>query len=104
MEELWYVDRASLRALAARQPGYSKAQLAQALSRSVTWVKKWLKRFKQATADDQTVLWGLPRQPHHPRRPKPPHPLLVKRVLEIRDQPPQELRRTPGPKAILYYL
>src|SRR5712692_8878391 len=29
---------------------------------------------------------------------------LVDRVLEIRDDPPEGLGRTPGPKAILYYL
>ncbi len=29
---------------------------------------------------------------------------IVERVLAIRDHPPDHLRRTPGPKAILYYL
>ena len=29
---------------------------------------------------------------------------LVDRLLEIRDDPPEGLGRTPGPKAILYYL
>jgi len=29
---------------------------------------------------------------------------VVDRLLEIRDQPPEGLGRTPGPKAILYYL
>jgi transposase InsO family protein len=32
------------------------------------------------------------------------HPQVVDRILEIRDDPPEGLRRTPGPKAILYYL
>src|SRR5713226_4549269 len=29
---------------------------------------------------------------------------LVDRLLEIRDDPPEGLGRTPGPKALLYYL
>jgi transposase InsO family protein len=45
---------------------------------------------------------GLSRAPHHPR------PRLeqqvVDRVLEVRDTPPENLGRIPGPKAILYYL
>lgn len=32
------------------------------------------------------------------------NPLIVQKILEIRDQPPEGLQRTPGPKAILYYL
>jgi len=55
-----------------------------------------------APKDDEQVLHGLSRAPHHPL------PRLdqqvVDRVLEIRDAPPEGLGRTPGPKAILYYL
>jgi hypothetical protein len=32
------------------------------------------------------------------------HPLVVKPILSIRDQPPEGLRRVPGPEAIHYYL
>ena len=31
-------------------------------------------------------------------------PRVIDRILDIRDQPPDHLQRTPGPKAILYYL
>ena len=31
-------------------------------------------------------------------------PLVEERILAIRDEPPEGLRRTPGPEAILYYL
>jgi len=50
-------------------------------------------------ADDEQVLRGLSRAPHHP----PPRldPEVVDRLLEIRDHPPEDLGRTPGPKAIL---
>ncbi len=29
---------------------------------------------------------------------------VVQRIIEMRDMPPEGLRRTPGPKALLYYL
>jgi transposase InsO family protein len=47
-------------------------------------------------------LHGRSRAPQRP----PPRldPQVVDRVLEIRDEPPEGLGRTPGPKAILYYL
>jgi hypothetical protein len=52
--------------------------------------------------DDEQVLYGLSRAPHHP----PPRldPEVIDRLLEIRDDPPEGLGRTPGPKTILYYL
>ena len=30
--------------------------------------------------------------------------MVVNRLVEMRDQPPEGLGRTPGPKALLYYL
>jgi hypothetical protein len=60
------------------------------------------KRLLQVPADDEQVLRGFSRAPHHP----PPRldSQVVDRLLEIRDDPPEDLGRTPGPKAILYYL
>jgi transposase InsO family protein len=48
------------------------------------------------------VLWNRPSTRHS--LPPPLDPLVIDRILEIRDQPPEHLQRTPGPKAILYYL
>jgi transposase InsO family protein len=48
------------------------------------------------------VLQGHSRRRHQP--PERVDPFIVQRILEIRDHPPEGLRRTPGPKAILYYL
>jgi hypothetical protein len=49
-----------------------------------------------------SVLFGLPR------RRKTPYPQtdaqVEERILAIRDEPPENLKRVPGPKAILYYL
>jgi len=75
--------------------------LAQSLRRSVAWVKKWRKRIRQA--GDQT-LHSLSSRRHNPTLPKPPNTFLVERILQIRDHPPHNLGRTPGPKAILYFL
>lgn len=41
MEEQWQSDRATLRQLLRDHPAYSRRQLAEALGRSVAFVKKW---------------------------------------------------------------
>ena len=42
---------------------------------------------------------------HARHTPQPPlHPLVVDRILAIRDTPPPPLQRVPGPKTIVYYL
>ena len=53
-------------------------------------------------ADDQDVLRSRSRAHHAPYRRVPQ--AVVQRILEIRETPPENLRRTPGPRAILYYL
>jgi hypothetical protein len=60
------------------------------------------KRLVSAPPDDEQVLRGLSRAPHQP--PKRLDSQVVDRLLEIRDDPREGLGRTPGPKAILYYL
>jgi len=102
MEAVYYAARGNLRRLLQQHPNWTRAQLAQATGMSLGWVSKWKKRLLSALADDEQVLHGLSRAPHHP----PPRldPLVLDRLLEIRDQPPEGLGRTPGPKAILYYL
>jgi len=102
MEAVYYAARANLRRLLQHHPTWTQAQLAQATGMSRGWVSKWKTRLTSAPPDDEQVLHGLDRAPHHP-------PLrldlqVVERLLEIRDQPPEGLGRTPGRKAILYYL
>src|SRR5947209_13650846 len=98
----WVADRAQLRKLKMDHPAWSIAQLVEATRHSRNWVKKWLKRFKQAPADDEDLLWGLPPLPKTPRTPM--HPLIVERIIEIRHNPPDNLKRIPGPKTIAYFL
>jgi hypothetical protein len=102
MEEQWYVDRCTLRDLHREHANWSQGELAQAVGRSHSWVKKWLGRLGKAAPDDEQVLHGLSRV----RKNKPIQlmPRVIERILEIRDTPPENLGRTPGPHTILYYL
>lgn len=102
MEEQYIVDRNKLRAVWLEHPEWSKRDLAQAVGRSKSWVKKWLKRIRSCPLEDQQVLQGQSRAR---KRPPPVWPeSVVNRILEIRDDPPEKLGRTPGPLTILYYL
>jgi transposase InsO family protein len=102
MEVIWIVDRSRLRALHQEHPDWTKARLAEEVGRSHSWVKKWLKRLAQTGADDESVLFSQSRAPkEHPKRVKP---AVERKVLEIRDHPPGNLARVPGPVTILYYL
>lgn len=76
--------------------------MADEIGCSKSWVKKWLRRIRCVSLEDQQVMYGLPRVPKHP----PPRfsPEVVNKILEIRDHPPKLLGRTPGPLTILYYL
>ncbi len=69
---------------------------------SSSWVDKWKKRVLSAPFEDEQVLRGLSRAPHHP----PPEldSVVVDRLPDIGDERTFGLGRTPGPKAILYGL
>jgi len=102
MEEQWFVDRVRLRELLLKNPQASRQHLAEQTGRSMGWVHKWRNRLLAARPDDEDVLHGRPCAPHHP--PQAIRQEVVNRILEIRDHPPENLRRIPGPRAILYYL
>jgi transposase InsO family protein len=102
MNTQWLVDRTRLRSLLTLRPNWSIQDFADALGRSRAWVKKWRKRLQQAAPDDDAVLQSQPCARHTP----PPRlaQVVIDRILDIRDHPPQGLNRIPGSKAILYYL
>jgi len=102
MEDELYAARAALRCLLHAHPTWTQQELAVAVGRSVAWVKKWVPRLRAAAPDDLRVLQSRSRARVHP--PAAITPDIVERILDIRDQPPEDLRRVPGPKAILYYL
>jgi transposase InsO family protein len=102
MEAQWVAQRAALRCLVQQHPDWTQGQLASFLGCSVSFVKKWLQRFRAAEPDDVGVLFSRSRARHTP--PAPPDLRLVQRISEIRSSPPEHLQRTAGPRAILYYL
>ena len=100
-----YAERANLSRLHQVHPDWSHQQLATSLGRSREWVKKWRKRLREEGAAGlplAQVLQGHSRARKHPPAQTPAH--IVERILRIRDEPPQGLRRVPGPEAIAYYL
>jgi len=44
----WMVDRSRLRSLHEKRPDWRLQDFADAIGRSRAWVKKWLKRLRQA--------------------------------------------------------
>ncbi len=102
MEAQWIAERAALRCLARHHPDWTHEELARCVGRSRSWVKKWLGRLDQAPPDDLSVLHSHSRARHTPPPALPP--ALVERILAIRDAPPEQLKRVPGPRAIRYYL
>ena len=102
MEAQWLADRTTLRTLLRTHPEWFVRDFAEAIGRSQGWVKKWRKRLRTARPDDDAILLSLPRHRKHP--PLPFDHLVIDRILDIRDHPPGNLQRTPGPKTILYYL
>lgn len=102
MESDWILDRYQLWRLHREHPHWGAKKLAHHTPRSLTWVKKWLRRLRGADPDDDSVLHSHPRTRKTP--PKLVCQVVIDRILAIRDKPPHNLGRIPGPKAILYYL
>jgi hypothetical protein len=102
MEEEWMRDRALLRDLLEKTPHASPQELAQATGRSVSWVKKWRKRLREGDPHNQGLLCSRSRAHHAPYFRW--NPRVETRLMEMRLAPPEHLGRTPGPRALLYYL
>lgn len=103
MEAALVRDRAELWQLSREHPEWTKPQFAEWLDRSLSWVKKWLGRFKETPPElYPEVFFSRSCAPKNPRRKVTD--AIRQRILDIRDNPPENLRRIPGPKAILYYL
>src|SRR5260370_40796090 len=102
MEEEWMRDRALLRALLEQTPQASPQELARATGRSVSWVKKWRQRLTQGDPHDPSVLCARSRAHHAPYFRWDDR--VMQRIVEMRLSPPENLKRVPGPRALLYYL
>jgi hypothetical protein len=102
MEAVYYAARGNSRRLMRLHPQWTQQQYAQAVGMSRGWVKKWKQRLQQAEAEDEQVLYSRSRARTHP--PERISQTVIDRISQLRDEPPEGLRRTPGPKALLYYL
>ena len=98
------VQRASLRWLTQRHPSWTQPELATTLGKSLAWVKKWLKRLREAEPGDVMVLHARSRARKTPPASIASQTSVVQRILEMRDAPPENLHRVPGPEAIVSYL
>lgn len=102
MESQWTHDRIALYKLCKKHPSWTQQQLADALGYSLTWVKKWLKRFRKATVHTLEVFTSQSRAPKNPAC------KITKRVREVilnlRQKLPEKYGRVAGPKPILYHL
>jgi hypothetical protein len=95
-------DRAILRDLLEKTPPASPQQLALTIGRSVSWVKKWRKRLAEGSPGDPSVLCSSSRAHHAPYFRWDGR--VSQKIVEMRFAPPENLKRLPGPRALLYYL
>ena len=94
MEVVYYATRANLRRLMGLHPEWTQQQYATAVGMSVGWVKKWKKRLLEAEPEDEQVLHSRSRARKH--APERSSQAVAERILQMRDEPPEGLRRTPG--------
>jgi len=102
MEEEWMRDRALLRDLLNKDPQTPPQELARATGRSVSWVKKWRKRLTEEDPHAPSVLCSRSRAHHAPYFRWDDR--VTQRMVEMRFSPPENLKRVPGPRALLDYL
>ena len=81
MEAEWSADRANLRLVLRDHPAWSVPQLAQHIGRSVSWVKKWRQRRREAPSEDEAVLHSRSRARKHP--PPALSQLAIERILAM---------------------
>src|ERR1051326_2898905 len=102
MEADLVAQRCTLFWLSRRHPEWTNAELAATVGRSESWTKKWLARFKHATIPDLTLFQSRSHARHMP--PSSTAQPVVERILALRDEPPDHLRRVPGPRTRLSLL
>jgi hypothetical protein len=102
----YYADRINLYWLMQQHPDWTQEQYARAVKRSNSWVGKWQGRLQQVPKGDLEALHQAALGQSRARKQPPERidPRIEAEILAIRDAPPEGLRRTPGPKAILYSL
>lgn len=102
MDSEWELDRIRLYQLRRARPEWTLLRLAQELKRSLSWVKKWLKRFREAGSATLEMFKSHSRAPNH--RSRQVVPVVRDAILSLRDQLKDRYGRVVGPKTILYHL
>ena len=102
MDDSWEIDRIRLYYLMQEHPKWSIARLAKTLERSLSWVKKWRKRFREAKQHTPRMFKSRSRAPK--TRPKHVTKRVRMAILSFRDQLKSVYNRVVGPKTILYHL
>ena len=100
----WLIGRVKLYELWRENPQRRQAELAEAVGFSVSWVQKWLSRFRQTEPGEEDVSLFLSQSRARQTASKKVTEEIEAVILEMRDSPPENLRRVPGPQTILYYL
>ena len=101
MEESWLIKRQQLRELLREPRLRSYRELADETSASLAWGKRWVARLRTDLANDALLhRRASPSGSSQPSRSSE----VVEKILDMRDHPPANLRRVPGPKTILYFL
>ena len=96
--------RATLRWLVQQHPEWTQQDLADALKMSRSWISKWLRRLRQADPANVMALHSRSRARHTPPFSIASQPAVVQRILQMREAPPENLQRVPGPEALLYFV
>ncbi|GAB5426389.1 MAG: hypothetical protein Crog4KO_35360 [Crocinitomicaceae bacterium] len=102
VETQWTYDRIQLFKLRRRHPNWSYQKLADYLGYSLSWVKKWLKRFQDTKIHNLSLFSGESRAPKNPAHKVTPAIRDV--ILSLRHKLSEEYGRVTGAKTILYHL
>lgn len=102
MDSEWELDRIRLYQLRREHPDWTLKHLAQAVGWCLSWVKKWLKRFREAGSPSLAMFQSQSRAPHN--RPGQIVAAVRDLILGLRDDLKEMYGRVVGPKTILYHL
>jgi transposase InsO family protein len=102
MESEWELDRIRLYQLRREHGDWTLLRLAQAVGRSLSWVKKWLKRFRETATPSLRMFQSRSRAPQH--RTKQIVSAVRDAILGLRDALKERYGRVVGARTILYHL
>ena len=102
METVWEFERLKLFQIVREHPDWSSTRLAEAAGHSLSWVKKWRQRFRQAKNLSLDLFQSQSRAPR--THAKQLLPVVRNAILSLRDQLKDVYKRTVGSKTILYHL